>query len=164
MDKLFEKFRVQIGLILSLILVASLAFLLYNQNQVKLVSSQKNVSTEVELANLKKENEYLKSQLESINKQNSEPNNTIGSTSNVVTASSTKTTSQKSSSVSSLININSASNAQLDTLPGIGPTKAQAIIDYRNSSGKFITIEDIMKVSGIGQATFDKMKSLITVD
>ena len=62
-----------------------------------------------------------------------------------------------------LININTANLEELDTLPGIGPSKAQAIIDYRMLNGNFQALEDIMKVSGIGQATFDDIKGLITV-
>lgn len=62
-----------------------------------------------------------------------------------------------------LVNINTASLEELDTLPGIGPSKAQAIIDYRNNNGFFVVIEDIMKVSGIGQVTFDNIKNSITV-
>ena len=62
-----------------------------------------------------------------------------------------------------LININTATLAQLDSLPGIGPTTAQKIIDYRTTHGPFQKIEDIMNVSGIGPATFDKLKDLITV-
>lgn len=62
-----------------------------------------------------------------------------------------------------LIDINKASLEQLDTLPGIGPTTAQKIIDYRTTNGPFQRIEDIMNVSGIGPSTFDKIKNLITV-
>lgn len=62
------------------------------------------------------------------------------------------------------ININIAGLEELDFLPGIGPSKAQAIIDYRNTTnGPFQKIEDIMNVSGIKQATFDGFKDLITV-
>ena len=61
------------------------------------------------------------------------------------------------------ININTASLEELDGLPGIGLTKAQAIIDYRNAYGDFLSIEEIMNVSGIGQSTFDNIKDLITV-
>jgi competence protein ComEA len=57
------------------------------------------------------------------------------------------------------VNINTASKEQLDALPEIGPVKAQAIIDGR----PYAKIEDVMKVKGIKQATFDKIKNLITV-
>ncbi|MCQ3936535.1 MAG: hypothetical protein DPW18_05740 [Chloroflexi bacterium] len=62
-----------------------------------------------------------------------------------------------------LININTALLEELDSLPGIGPTIAQRIIDYREENGPFETIEDIMNVSGIGPSTFDQIKDLITV-
>lgn len=62
-----------------------------------------------------------------------------------------------------LVNINTASAGELDKLPGIGPTTAQKIIDYRTQKGPFATIEDIVNVSGIGAATFDEIKDLITV-
>jgi competence protein ComEA len=68
------------------------------------------------------------------------------------------------SSTSELININTASLSLLDTLPGIGPTTAQKIIDYRNNHGPFNNIEDILNVSGIGPATFDRIQDLITTD
>jgi competence protein ComEA len=62
-----------------------------------------------------------------------------------------------------LININTASADELDKLPGIGQTTAQRIIDYRTSNGPFATIEDIINVPGIGTATYDEIKDLITV-
>ena len=62
-----------------------------------------------------------------------------------------------------LININTATLEELDGLPGIGPTIAQRIIDYRSENGPFTTIEEIMDVSGVGTATFDEIKDLITV-
>lgn len=61
-----------------------------------------------------------------------------------------------------LININTASLEELDSLPGIGPTTAQRIIDYRNTNGPFTTIDEIMDVSGIGPSTYDEIKDLIT--
>lgn len=61
------------------------------------------------------------------------------------------------------ININTATLGQLETLNGIGSTLAGRIVDYRQSSGPFKTIEDIMKVKGIKQGIFDKIKDQITV-
>ena len=64
---------------------------------------------------------------------------------------------------SSLVNINTASQQELDTLAGIGPALAQRIIAYRTAKGPFTKIEDIQNVSGIGAVTFEKIKDLITV-
>ena len=62
-----------------------------------------------------------------------------------------------------LININTASQSQLETLPGIGPTTAQKIIAYREANGPFVNTEDIINVSGIGPGTYQRIKDLITV-
>ncbi len=62
-----------------------------------------------------------------------------------------------------VVNINTATEAELDQLPGIGLVKAKAIIAERNKSGDFKSIDDIKRVKGIGDATFDKLKTEITV-
>jgi comEA protein len=61
------------------------------------------------------------------------------------------------------VDLNSASAYQLELLPGIGPVLSQRIINHRETKGKFQKIEDVMKVSGIGPKTFEKIKDLITV-
>lgn len=61
------------------------------------------------------------------------------------------------------ISINTASKEDLETLPGIGPSMAQKIIDHRNSQGLFQRIEDIMKVKGIKEKLFEKIKDLIRI-
>lgn len=64
---------------------------------------------------------------------------------------------------SQLININTADETQLCTLPGIGESKARDIIAYRKENGEFQTIEDIMKVPGIKDSLFQKIKEYIEV-
>ncbi len=63
----------------------------------------------------------------------------------------------------SLVNINTADAAQLDTLPGIGSSLAQRIIQYRETNGPFNSIEDLKDVSGIGDKNFENLKDRITV-
>jgi competence protein ComEA len=81
-------------------------------------------------------------------------------------ASSLPTTSSppvQSTGSNRLININTATAAELDTLPYIGPSKAAAIIAYRQEHGAFARVEDLLNVSGIGEATLAKFKQLVTV-
>ncbi|WP_458407078.1 ComEA family DNA-binding protein [Anaerotignum sp.] len=66
-------------------------------------------------------------------------------------------------SVLGKVNINMATAAELDTLSGIGEGRAADIITYREENGDFSRIEDIMKVSGIGEKTFEEIKEYITV-
>jgi competence protein ComEA len=61
------------------------------------------------------------------------------------------------------VNINTATAEQLDALPGIGPSKAQAIVDYRNEHGRFSSVEDIQNVKGIKEGEFSKIKDYIRV-
>ena len=61
------------------------------------------------------------------------------------------------------ININTASLSQLESLPGIGSTYAQRIVEYRNNHGSFSKIEDIMNISGIGPKLFEKIKDQISI-
>ncbi len=62
-----------------------------------------------------------------------------------------------------LININKATASELTALPGIGDVRAGQIVDHRESQGLFTTIDEIMDVSGIGEATFNNFADLITI-
>lgn len=79
------------------------------------------------------------------------------------TDSASQNTTQGSTTNNGKININTADLSQLQTLNGVGPSTAQKIIDYRNANGKFKAIEDIKKVSGIGDKTYEKFKDQICV-
>ena len=73
------------------------------------------------------------------------------------------TSSGRKSIFAGKVSLNSASKAQFDSLPGIGPVIAQRIIDYRNKNGPFQTLESIQSVSGIGESIFRQISSRLTL-
>ena len=74
-----------------------------------------------------------------------------------------KETTPKEEPVSFPVNINTASARELDALPGIGEKLAQRIIDYRSANGPFQSVDDLIKVKGIGEKTLEKIKPYATV-
>lgn len=84
---------------------------------------------------------------------------------NYITTSSGISTNQEETETAknTKVNINTATQTQLETLPGIGPSTATKIITYRKEKGKFVKIEDIKEVNGIGDSKFEKIKNYITV-
>lgn len=87
--------------------------------------------------------------------------NINNSTSN--TSSEESSSNKESAFKISVVNINTATQTELETLPGIGPSLALKIINYRKENGKFSSIEDIKNVSGIGDAKFENIKNYIRV-
>jgi competence protein ComEA len=61
------------------------------------------------------------------------------------------------------INLNTATAEQLDTLPGVGPVTAQAILSWRTENGRFTSVDDLLDVKGIGDATLADLRNLVTV-
>lgn len=61
------------------------------------------------------------------------------------------------------INLNTATAEQLDTLPGVGPVTAQSILSWRTENGRFSSVEDLLEVKGIGDATLAELRELVTV-
>lgn len=74
-----------------------------------------------------------------------------------------KDTKEKTEKKHGKVNLNTATQEELESVTGIGPAKAKAIIDYRKKNGKFKKVEELDDVPGFGKATVDKVKSDLTV-
>lgn len=77
--------------------------------------------------------------------------------------SSSESSNQTTSNQTDKININYATQEEVETLTGIGPSKAQAIIDHRDENGLFTTVEDLLNISGIGEKTLENIKEDIQI-
>ena len=110
--------------------------------------------TKINMAKLLKDGEQIQVpiQEEALSEQN-------------LTAEHTKKVINKSSQTNNygLVNINTADQAELDSLPGVGPSTAAAILEYRKQIGSFQSIEEVKKVRGIGEAKFKKLADRITI-
>lgn len=120
---------------------------------------------------------YTKTEIKKYEESNNTPKNVVNETCKTSSYNICECTTNKESVIeigesnqndsnkveSKLVNINTASASELTALSGIGESKAQAIIKYREQNGNFKTIEDITNVNGIGDAVFDKIKDLITI-
>jgi len=135
-DDFIYRYRFLIGGILVFIILSGSGILIWDK-----VRSKNATKENDQIVALQKQNDTLRAQLSSTPQ---------------VAGVSTENQSDK-------ININTADIGGLDKLPGIGPAKASDIITYRESHGGFKSIEEINNVKGIGDATFEKMKDMITI-
>jgi len=76
---------------------------------------------------------------------------------------SSPSTSTSTESTGAMVNVNTADEALLDTIPEVGPATAQAIIEYRTQIGSFTSVEQLIEVTGIGPATLEAMRPFVTV-
>ena len=113
---------------------------------------------------------YIPTVEETIEKNEQNQNgNMIDQTSKYVTSSSgvvqeEQTNEKSEQNKNEKININTATQTELETLPGIGPSTSLKIVNYREENGKFKSIEEIKEVSGIGDAKYENIKELICVE
>ena len=77
--------------------------------------------------------------------------------------SATPRTPVKPAGAATIVNLNTATQAQLESLPGLGAKAAERILEYRQKTGQFKKVEDLMNVKGIGEKSFLKLKPLLTV-
>lgn len=146
-----DKYRILIGIILVIIIGIGIIFLFWGDKIIK-----KNNNQNVYSANLESKINELENKVSVL-----EQNNSSSSASQNFNTDEPK---QETSNQSGKININTASVEELDKLPGVGATRAQYIIEYRESNGSFKSISEIQNIKGIGPATYEKMKEMITVE
>lgn len=139
----------------------NLAYALEDGEKIHIPTKEESKQTNKETTekNIDKTTTYVTKKTGGTEKSTSTAEKNTGNTSSSEnTKNNSSTTSKKEK-----ININTSTQAELETLPGIGPSIAQKIINYRKENGKFKTIEDIKKVSGIGDSKYNKIKELIKV-
>ena len=134
---------------LSEIAIAVLLLILIGSGMYILLKAPKNAGDNPNVENLKAEVDNLNKKIDELNGK--------------LQASAGGSSSAESQSSQGKININTASEEELDTLPGIGKTYAGAIVDYRNQNGGFKSVEDLLNVKGIGAKTLENMRDYVTL-
>ncbi len=135
-----------------------MVIIIYTTEEVKKAMEENNTSSIAKIIDKKCICPEIKNDGCISNSNNSKIENKTN-TSNNKTNSQTKDTTTKTS----IININTATKEELETISGIGSSKADAIISYREENGEFSSIEDIKNVPGIGESLYEKIKDYITI-
>lgn len=159
-EKPIEKYKYILLAVVALIILAG-SFVLFWQIQRQQLSQGDSSPDELkaQIANLNKKIDDLNKQIELARSQSP----TVQSKSYTTTSSEGRVAGESSERNIGVINLNTASAQELDSLPGIGPTYAQRIIEYRQANGGFKSIEEIQNVKGIGPKTFEKFKDQIAI-
>ena len=170
-EELIEKYRFWIGGGLLILILIGSGILLWRENYSKPKLEDRIAGLEEKVDDL--QNQISKSEF-LISNQNSNAqisNDQTGTQGQVAGANSAQDpstsvgmTKSGAQPINGKVNLNTATVAELDSLPGIGPVYAQRIIDYRNANGGFKNIDEVKNVKGIGDKTFDKFKELISVN
>jgi|GEM_PF-2254362 len=148
MEEFLHKNKIIIGVMLIIIIILSSALLIYQHSRGKLFLVISTINFQQEFEALNNQNINLKKQISELELKLESKNNS--------------SSNQELTNTSNLININVADQKTLENLPAIGAVRAKAIIDYRENKDSFSSINDIKKVSGISESTFNKIKDLIT--
>lgn len=164
-----ERYKYLIGALLLFIIIATSIFLLWRENyfmpniekRINLIESRLDALTQNKIANSSAVPVKV-DELISASKESGSANTDTGK---VAGANATDPQPSKAAvkQITAKVNINSGSEAELDTLPGIGPAYAKRIIEYRQSHNGFKSIAQIKEIKGIGDSIFNKIKDLITI-
>ncbi|MCL5795533.1 MAG: helix-hairpin-helix domain-containing protein [Patescibacteria group bacterium] len=157
MKEWLEKHKFAIGAILIIITITGGLILIWQKSALMDLIGKNKTTQNTELENLRIAYNDLK-------KENSELKNKTCASSEKVAGAQTEAADIESEGIAGKINLNSCSLEELDSLPGIGPAKAQDIVAYRDANGGFNSTEELKNVKGIGEKTFEKLKDLVTVE
>jgi len=156
--KTVEKYKYTLLAVVALVVLAG-SFMLFYQIQ-KEQSGNSDTPSNQELVNQIGD---LNKKIEALNKDLEDAKNQTPTVETEIYTSSSGSVAGESTQRTGLVNLNTASSSQLDSLPGIGPAYAQRIIEYREANGGFKSVDEIQNVKGIGPKTFDKLKDQITI-
>lgn len=144
-----DKYRIFIGIILIIIIVIGIIFLFWGENLIKKDdNSQDKYAANLELRISELEQKISQVEQGQVAGASQEDSNHEIQEENQIEK----------------VNINTASTEKLDKLPGVGVTRAQYIVEYRESHGGFKTTVEIQNIKGIGPAMYEKMKDMITIE
>jgi competence protein ComEA len=164
-----EKYRLVIGIVLLILVCGGISFLIYRENYWKPSIEAQISAQETRIAELETKLSGAKSEplivdpatiVQAITQPavDAVPKSVAIAATPEVTAAAPATAAQ-----SKIVHINTATLADFDSLPGIGPVLSKRILDYREKNGPFASIEGIKKVSGIGDKTYLKFKDLLAL-
>lgn len=166
LNAVIEQYRWWIGGILLIAIILSGGYLMWRENY---SNDEIRMSNDEQMSQLEQRVQRSEGKIQELENKLIANNSTISAqTSNqsegsgtVAGAATSNTT--KSSTPIGKVNLNTASAAELDTLPGIGAAYAQRIIEYRESKGGFKDISELKNIKGIGDKTYEKLKDLVAI-
>lgn len=157
-----SKYRTFITAIVVLLAMASCGVVAANAAALSHVLNDiRTAATPNNVADVSQKQQELESQLAALK---TEAAAVTASTAQAAAPSESKSSSSSQTASGAIVHLNSANIAALETLPGIGAAKAQAILDYRTAHGPYKSVNDLLNVKGIGDATLKKLAPQLTLD
>ncbi len=169
-DDIIERYRWYIGGVLLFLVIISGGYLLWREHGREAANKHQIISVEeldTRVQSMEAKTRQLEEKITSLDsKQSTGETTSVSAEQGVVAGASTQapaSSSSKQPTLSGKINLNTATGAELNSLPGIGDAYTARIIEYRTSHGGFKSIEEIKNINGIGDKTFEKFKDKISI-